>query len=170
MLHAIRALFTGQSPPPSTDVDAGDAEHAGASSGADPLHVAACALLLDVAWADGEFSASERAHLEHVFARHFGLSTAEGARILALAEERRQRSVDHFEFTSVLHRGYDLGQKMVLAEVMWGLALADGQIADHEHYLTRKIANLLDLEPGYLSSAKAAAARRRSETAPDAGS
>lgn len=168
MLDAIRALFAGERPP-----DAAPAAPAAASPeptdegpGAeepDPLHVAACALLLDIAWADGEFSAPERAHLEGVFARHFGLSTEEGERILALAEERRTRSVDHFEFTSVLHRGYDLGRKMVLAEVMWGLALADGQIADHEHYLTRKIANLLDLEPGYLSSAKAAAARRRGE-------
>jgi uncharacterized tellurite resistance protein B-like protein len=41
---------------------------------------------------------------------------------------------------------------------MWGLVLADGQIAEHEHYLTRKIANLLELEPGYLSTAKARAA------------
>ena len=60
----------------------------------------------------------------------------------------------------MLQREYDVGQKMVLAEIMWGLVLADGTIADREQYLTRKIANLLDLEPGYLSQAKAAAARR----------
>ena len=163
MLQAIRALFTGQGQDPAPAEP--EAPDGGTPAGPDPLHVAACALLLDVAWADGEYTAPERAHLEHVFARHFGLTPDEGARILELAEERRQRSVDHFEFTSVLQRGYDLGQKMVLAEVMWGLALADGHVADHEHYLTRKIANLLDLEPGYLSSAKAAAARR-AETTP----
>jgi uncharacterized tellurite resistance protein B-like protein len=61
----------------------------------------------------------------------------------------------------VLNERYDIGQKMVLAEVMWGLVLADGQIAEHEHYLTRKIANLLELEPGYLSTAKARAAEKR---------
>lgn len=165
MLDTIRALFTGQRPPTPSETPAGAADVR--ESGADPLHVAACALLLDIAWADGEFSATERAHLEEVFARHFGLAAEERNRIMELAEERRRRSVDHFEFTSVLHRDYDIGQKMVLAEVMWGLALADGHVADHEHYLTRKIANLLDLEPGYLSSAKAAAARRRAETAPD---
>jgi uncharacterized tellurite resistance protein B-like protein len=69
--------------------------------------------------------------------------------------------VDYFQFTSVLQREYDVGQKMVLAEVMWGLVLADGTIADREQYLTRKIANLLDLEPGYLSQAKSIAANRR---------
>ena len=50
---------------------------------------------------------------------------------------------------------------MVLAEIMWGLVLADGEIAEREHYLTRKISNLQNLEPGYLSAAKAAAASKK---------
>ena len=59
-----------------------------------------------------------------------------------------------------MRASYDTGQKMVLAEIMWGIVLADGQIAEHEHYLTRKISNLLELAPGYLSAAKDAAARK----------
>lgn len=146
MFDAIRSIFRGESPS-----DATTPTPAGAP---DPLHLAACALLLEVAYADGEFTGPERAHLESVFARHFGLSDEQTHELLAMAEAERARSIDHFRHTSVLQRGYDVGQKMVLAEVMWGLVLADGQIADHEHYLTRKIANLLDLEPGYLSAAK----------------
>ena len=152
MLDALRALFSGETPAPAA-APAPNAE-------VDPLHLAACALLLEIAWADGEFSAPERAHLEGVLARHFNLSGEEGARLLAVADEARRNSVDHYRFTSVLRKGYDTGQKMVIAEVIWGLALADGEIAEHEHYLTRKIANLLDLEPGYLSAAKNAAASR----------
>jgi len=150
MLDAIRSLFAGRA----------DATTSRETPDVDPAHLAACALLLDVAYADGEFSAPERKHLEEVMARHFGLSGDEGQRLLAIAEEERQKSVDHFRFTSVLQQHYDLGQKMVLAEVMWGLVLADGEIAEHEHYLTRKISNLLELQPAYLSSAKAAAAER----------
>jgi uncharacterized tellurite resistance protein B-like protein len=125
-----------------------------------PLHLAACALLLDVAWADGEFSAPERRHLEEALARHFGLSREEGEQLLAIADAERQSAVDHFRFTSQLQRGYDIGQKMVLAEVMWGLVLTDGVISDHEQYLTRKISNLLDLEPAYLSTAKTSAEQK----------
>jgi uncharacterized tellurite resistance protein B-like protein len=151
MLEAIRSMFTRPDEPA--------ADQTGPTS-PDPLHLAACTLLLDLAYADGEFSEPERRHLDEVLARHFGLSRAEGAQLLALAEAERRRAVDHFSFTSQLQRGYDLGQKMVLAEVMWGLVLADGSVSDHEHYLTRKISNLLDLEPAYLSSAKAAAAKK----------
>src|SRR5687768_7182205 len=155
MLDALRALFSGQAAPPgNTPAPTPDV---------DPLHLAACALLLEIAWADGEFSAPERAHLEGALARHFKPPGEEGARLLAVADEARRNSVDHYRFTSVLRKAYDTGQKMVIAEVIWGLALADGEIAEHEHYLTRKIANLLDLEPGYLSAAKSAAASRQQE-------
>ena len=148
MIDAIRKLFAKDEPATAKE----------GRGGVDPVHLAACALLLDIAYADGEFSAPERQHLEDVLARHFGLSTEDGRRLLELADEERRTSVDHFRFTSVLQHSYDLGQKMVLAEVMWGLVLADGEIAEHEHYLTRKISNLLELEPAYLSGAKAKAA------------
>src|SRR5687768_8103495 len=154
MLYALRALFSGQPPAPAP------AASPDASPESDPLAVAACALLLEIAWADGEFSAAERAHLEGVLARHFNLTAEEGSHLLAVADEARRNSIDHHRFTSVLRKNYDLGQKMVMAEIIWGLALADGEIAEHEHYLTRKISNLLDLQPGYLSAAKNAAAAK----------
>lgn len=152
ILDSIRSLFRHS----STE----DARGPGDSRPApDAVHLAACALLLEIAYADGEFSAAERAHLEHVLARHFALPEEDGKRLIELAEVERKRAIDHFGFTALLKSRYDIGQKMVLAEVMWGLVLADGRIAEHEHYLTRKIANLLDLEPGYLAAAKAAASK-----------
>jgi uncharacterized tellurite resistance protein B-like protein len=132
-----------------------------AAPAVDPLHLAACVLLLDVAHADGEFSDAERAHLEEVLERHFSLPPEAGRSLMELADRERRNAVDHFRFTSQLRSAYDTGQKMVLAEIMWGIVLADGQIAEHEHYLTRKISNLLELEPGYLSAAKDAATRNR---------
>jgi uncharacterized tellurite resistance protein B-like protein len=126
----------------------------------DPLHLAACVLLLDIAHADGEFSADERRHIEGVLERHFSLPPDAGRAMMELADKERRNAVDHFKFTSQLRSGYDTGQKMVLAEIMWGIVLADGKVAEHEHYLTRKISNLLELEPGYLAAAKDAAARK----------
>ena len=149
MLDAIRSLFSAKSV---------DAKTVDATPNVDPVHLAACSLLLEVAYADGVFSPEERAHLEQVLERHFSLPADSGQLLIELAEKERGGSIDHFQFTRVLNERYDVGQKMVLAEVMWGLVLADGHIAEHEHYLTRKIANLLELEPGYLSTAKARAA------------
>jgi uncharacterized tellurite resistance protein B-like protein len=161
LLDSIRKLF-------SSGPEAADAK-GGAASDVDPVHLAACALLLQVAHADGEFSAEERKHLEGALERHFDLPPEGGRRLLELAEEERREAIDQYRFTSVVKKSYDLGQKMTLAEVMWGLVLADGKISEHEQYLTRKIANLLDLKPGYLSTAKAAAASAAAERGEGSG-
>jgi uncharacterized tellurite resistance protein B-like protein len=125
------------------------------------VQVAACALLLELAHADGEFSPAERAHIESAVGRHFGLDESTTRELLALAEAERRESIDHFQFTRLIAEQYDLGQKMVLAEVMWGVVLADGEIATHEGWLVRKLAHLLELEPGYLAEAKKTADEKR---------
>ena len=153
LIDSIKRLFGSGNVP--------DAAGPPASPTVDPVHLAACVLLLDIAHADGEFSADERAHIEGVLERHFSLPPDAGRALMEIADKERRNAVDHFKFTSQLRSSYDTGQKMVLAEIMWGIVLADGQVAEHEHYLTRKISNLLELEPGYLSAAKDAAARKR---------
>jgi len=121
------------------------------------IQLAACALLLELAHADGEFTPAEQRQIEGALARHFDLDEATTGELLALAEAERRESIDHFQFTRLINEQYDLGQKMVLAEVMWGVIMADGTIAEHEAYLVRKLANLLELQPGYLSQARRAA-------------
>lgn len=155
MLDAIKAFFQRRmvDAPPSTASEE--------RSGASPVQLAACALLLELAYADQEFSEAERAHIESALRRHFELDDATAKELMDLAQVERDQAVDHYQFARTITRHYDLGQRMVLAEVMWGVILADGQIARHESYLVRKLANLLDLAPGYLAEARRAAAAPR---------
>ena len=124
--------------------------------GPDPTQLAACALLLELAHADDEFSPAEREHIESALQRHFVLDDATTRELIELAQVERQQAVDHYQFARTITQQFDLGQRMVLAEVMWGVILADGEIARHESYLIRKLANLLDLAPAYLSQARRA--------------
>jgi uncharacterized tellurite resistance protein B-like protein len=124
------------------------------------LHVAACALLLELAYADDQFSDAERTHIEAIMQRHFDLDPETAQSLIELADAERKASTDLYQFTSLIRSNYDLGQKTLLAEIMWGLILTDGEIARHEGYLLRKIGNLLDLKPGYLAQARAAAAAK----------
>ncbi|HEU5262574.1 MAG TPA: TerB family tellurite resistance protein [Gemmatimonadales bacterium] len=126
-------------------------------SGPSGIQVAACALLLELAHADDEFSPAERTHIESALRRHFGLDETTARELMELAEAERRQSIDHYQFARTITQQYDLGQKMVLAEVMWGVILADGEIRRHESYLVRKLANLLDLAPAYLARARRAA-------------
>lgn len=132
-----------------------------AESPHDEIQLAATALLLDLAYADGDFTPPEQAHIESALGRHFNLDVPSIHDLLALAESRRNRAVDHFEFTRMIVGHLDVGQRVVLAEVMYGVILADGHVEDRESVLLRKIANLLDVAPGYLAEA-----RKRASQAP----
>lgn len=153
MLDAIRKLVAQRMTPAATEI--------AGTTGPTPIQLAACALLLELAHADEEFSEPERLHIQGALARHFDLDDATAQELVRLAEEERRQSIDHFQFTRLINDSYDLGQKMVLAEILWGVALADGKLAEHESFLVRKIANLLHLEPGYLNQARRTAADRQ---------
>lgn len=152
-LDAIRRLFERHI--------ATDAPGPPRPSASDPdrnLQVAACALLLELAHADDEFSDDERRHLEEVLQRHFSLDRSTVAELIEAAEAERRQAVDLYQFTSLITRHYDEGQRMVLAEIMWRLVFADGQLSTHEQYLMRKLSSLLELRPGYLAEARKRAA------------
>lgn len=145
MLESIKKFFrSSMSPAPDTDPAAAKKD----------IRLAACALLLELAHADAGFTEDERQHLQSAVRRQFGLEEAEAEKLLTLAEEARAEAVDLWQFTNLIAENYSTGQKMVLAEIMWGLVYSDGDLAGKEDYLMRKICNLLRLEPGYLAEAR----------------
>jgi uncharacterized tellurite resistance protein B-like protein len=150
LLTSIKSFFSKNLEPESN----GAPQSAEDETRHDPITVAACALLLELAYADDEFTDDERAHIENALAHHFDLPRETVLEVVSLAEKQRQRSVDLYQFTRLIADRYDLGQKMLLAEVMWRVVYADGELAKHESYLMRKISSLLDLKPGYLSEAR----------------
>jgi uncharacterized tellurite resistance protein B-like protein len=152
MLEAIRQFVTGRLLG-AKDVATGDA----AQSNDRRLQLAACALLLELAYADDEFTPDERRHIEQMIGDQFALAEADVAELMRLAEAERSQSLDHFQFTRLIAAEYDLRQKMALAELMWGVILADGRLSDHETHLLRKLASLMQLEPAYLAQARRSA-------------
>ena len=152
MLPSIRSFFQRAMVPPES------------SQGLERSHdirLAACALLLELAHADDEFSADERSHLQSAIQRHYGLDLGEAEELMKLAEQERAQAVDLWQFTRLINENYSPGQKMVLAEVMWGLVYADGALAGREETLIRKITDLLDLRPGYLADVRKRAEQGR---------
>ena len=156
MLEAISRFFK------TRGVAVGDAQTDDPTSPS-ATSVAACALLLELAHSDGECSDEEKNHIESSLVRHFDLDQEAAQELMKLAEVERGRAVDQFRFTNVIAQQFDLGQKLVLAEIMWGVILADGKLADSEGHLVRKIGRMLDLQPGYLAEARKAAAPKPDE-------
>ena len=124
----------------------------------DGLHVAAAALLLELAHADDEFSDGERAHIQEVIRRSFGLHEDSAKALLVLTERERARGANLHEFTDLIASRLDRVQKARLIEMMWELARSDAEIVQHEAFLMLHVAERLGLStndmPGGLGEPK----------------
>ena len=141
MLDAIKSFFGATMEPASPEEEVGEPD----------VRLAACALLIEIAHADDEFTEDESQHLVSAIRRQYGLDDGEAEQLLELAERARVDAVDLWQFTKLIKQNYSLGQKMVLVEVMWGLVYSDGELSSHEESLMRRVCHLLDLSPAYLS-------------------
>ena len=74
LFDAIKSLLGAQRPGQPNARAGIPADEGEAARAVDPVHLAACVLLLDVAYADGNFSGDEREHLMATLARHFALT------------------------------------------------------------------------------------------------
>jgi len=143
VIQALRSFFAKHA-----EVPAGSADEARA------LRIAACALLLELAHADDDFTPEERAHIEDALMRHLGIDELAARDLIELSEAERREATDLHQFTALINKHYDEGQRMVLAEVFWRIVYADGKLAEREAILSRKLASLLELRPGYLAEAR----------------
>jgi uncharacterized tellurite resistance protein B-like protein len=154
MLDSIKSFFSTRVQPEARPADAPEADVDAR------IRLAACAMLLELAHADNEFAPEEQRSIETALIRHFDLSQDDARELITLAEREREESIDLFQFASLIAQHYDEGQKMVLAEVMWGVVQADGNLSSHEDYLMTKFSRLLDLRPGYLAEARKRALKK----------
>ncbi|MDP2823857.1 MAG: TerB family tellurite resistance protein [Sulfuritalea sp.] len=147
MIAGIRNFFT-QMIEPAAAASGVAAEHA--------LHLATAALLLETMRMDSSVAADETAAVAKALQMQFGLDAQQVGALMALAEEEARQATDYFQFTSLINKSFDAGQKARIIEYMWQVAFADGHLDAHEQHFMRKIADLL-----YVSHADYVAAKQR---------
>ena len=118
------------------------------------IEVAVCALLLEVAYSDDEFSDEERVKLSETIKNNFNLSDEEARELIEAAEKERQKSVDLWHFSDLINDKYSNEEKMELLELLWKIVYADNVLDKHEDYLMHQLSNLLRLDNRQLIAAK----------------
>jgi uncharacterized tellurite resistance protein B-like protein len=118
------------------------------------VRVATCALFLEMAHIDGEFSDTEREHIIQALKKDHGLSEEAVAELLNASQKELKGSIDLWQFTNLINQNYTLEEKIRIIEMVWQLAYTDGTLDKHEDYLLHKMANLLRLSHKQLIEAK----------------
>ena len=116
--------------------------------------VATCALLLEMAAVDGEFSDEEQNVILSILRNDHHMSGSEATEIIKSAQAQRERSIDLWQFTNLINQNYSEEDKIRVMETIWNVIYADGKLDGHEDYLVHNLANLLRLSHSQLIEAK----------------
>lgn len=118
------------------------------------IEVAACALFIEIAKADGEYSADERDFIISEMKSTFNLDEAYINDLMTLAEEKIKESVSLYEFTGVINTTFSHNEKIELIESLWKLIYQDEKLNQYEDHLIKRIAATINIEHKQIIDAK----------------
>ena len=144
MLDLVKKYFSQNGRPPVS------------TGGADSkrILVATCALLLEMATVDGEFSSEEQDVILHALTSTYGMNRDEAQAIMEAARAELKGSIDLWRFARIINREYAEDEKIQVIEAVWRVIYADGRLDGHEDHLVHRLADLLRLSHSQLIDAK----------------
>jgi len=110
------------------------------------LQIATCALMIEVANSDDNFSSDEKEEIYLLMKNTFDLTNNEIDNLLRQSEEAVNESISLYEFTDIINKSFDPDHKYEIIKNLWRLIFADEKLHSHEEYFIRKISNNLHLE------------------------
>lgn len=110
------------------------------------LQVAACALFVELAKADGKFTDEEKDFIINQMKNCFNIDDAYANELMELAEKRVKDSVSIYEFTGEINQNFTQEQKEKLIENLWRLVFADEKMHVYEDHLMKKVSLTLNIE------------------------
>lgn len=105
--------------------------------------LALAALLVRLARTDRFYSADEVERIDRILMQRHNLTLEQAGALRAQAETLEEQAPDTIRFTKALKAAVPLEDRAKLLEVLWSVALADGQRSADEDQMLRLIANLL---------------------------
>ena len=118
------------------------------------LQVATCALFLEIAHSDDDFSIEEKDFIQKTMKDEFNLDDELVDELLDLATQQTDESVSLYEFTDIINKSYERDAKLVIIKNLWRLVFADGKLDKYEESFMRTISRNLHLEHSDMISTK----------------
>jgi uncharacterized tellurite resistance protein B-like protein len=125
------------------------------------VRVAACALFIEMASIDGEFTPAELDGIISILKREFDLSEEYARQLIDKAKEDLDGSTDLWQFTNLINENFSNDEKIHVVELLWQIVYTDGKLDKHEDYLVHKLAKMLRLTHSQLINAKLKAIKPR---------
>jgi len=120
----------------------------------DRIQIASCVILLEVAKFDFDFSSIEKETTKAILKNEFAISEDAIEDLMKISEEKREDSVDLWEFTNVINQNFSREEKIKIIEAAWKIIYADDKLDKYENHYVHVLADLLRLRHDELIDAK----------------
>lgn len=110
------------------------------------LQIATCALMIEVANSDDEFSKEEKSFISKTMKQEFRLDDNLVRELINLSEQKIDESISLYEFTDIINKTYSKDEKLIILKNLWRLVFADEKLDKYEEYYIRTISNNLHLD------------------------
>jgi uncharacterized tellurite resistance protein B-like protein len=126
----------------------------GESERFDRIQIASCVILLEVAKFDYDFSSIEKETTKAILKNEFAIPEDAIEDLMKISEEKREDSVDLWEFTNVINKNFPREEKIKIIEAAWKIIYADDKLDKYENHYVHILADLLRLRHDELIDAK----------------
>ena len=130
------------------------------SGGRDELQLAVAALLMEAAQVDGHLGEPERAAVQRLLKRKFGLSAEASQALTATGERQAERSIQLFGFARTINERVPRERRVEFIEMLWEVAYADGTLDPLEDSMLRQVGGLIDVPDQERGAARQRVLRR----------
>ena len=107
------------------------------------LRLAAAALMVEVALADGNLDANEQARMQRTMVGQLGVAEADAQLLLDNSIDAHGERVGVQDLTRALTENWAEADRFQLVLALWQVAFADDELDPHEEHRIRHIADLL---------------------------
>ena len=145
MLNIVKQFF-GTGSIDATKNESGSSKH--------DIRVATCALFVEMAKIDEEFSKDELGAILALLKDRYGLSEENAEALVEAADQELEQSVDLWQFAQLINKNYSNEEKREILEMLWQIVYVDKKMDEHENYLMHKVGNILRLSHRDLIDAK----------------
>lgn len=145
MLDVLKRFFS--------KVPEGSIQEAKGKTGYD-VRIAVCALFVEMARQDDTFSPLEMETILSILKEKYDLSPEHAEALMTEAQRELDDSVDLWQFSHLINENYSEEEKLEIIETLWRIVFIDGKMDRYEHYLMKKLKNLLRLSHDQLIEAK----------------
>ena len=128
MIQDLLRRLAAPAPDPLSDTDA---------------RVALGALLVRLARADNDYAPAEKARIDEILSRRYGLSGEAAADLRAQCEALEAEAPDTVRFTRAIKEAVPHEARLGVISAMWSIVLTDGSRDPQEDRLMRMVAPLL---------------------------